>query len=67
MAKKRSVKPIIPAAAQDEVRGAATEAVRTIKQILDRVNAEMEEFQKRRMRMRERTESGARKTTGRIV
>jgi hypothetical protein len=67
MAKNRSVKPVIPAAAQDEVKGAASEAVRTIKQILNRVNDEMAEFQKRRMQVREKIESGARKTAGRIV
>jgi hypothetical protein len=38
-----------------------------MKEILQQVNAEAEEFQKRRMQVRERIERGARKTTGRIV
>jgi hypothetical protein len=67
MAKTRSVKPLIPKAAQAEVKRAAYAAVRKVNEILEQVNAEAEEFQKRRKRVRERIESGARKTTGRIV
>jgi hypothetical protein len=67
MAKGRPTKPVIPEAVQEDVRRAASDAVRKMKEILQQVNAEAEEFQKRRMQVRERIERGARKTTGRIV
>jgi hypothetical protein len=67
MAKNRSVKPAISETAQDEIKGIATEVARKTKEILERMNAEMKEFKKRRVRVREKIESGARKTTGRIV
>jgi hypothetical protein len=67
MAKTRSVKPVISKAAQEEIRRAASAAVRKVNEILEQVNTEAEEFQKQRLRVRKRIESGARKTTGRIV
>jgi hypothetical protein len=67
MAKARSAKLVIPEATQEQVRRAASDVVRKVNEILEQVNAEAEEFQKRRARVRERIESGARKTTGRIV
>jgi hypothetical protein len=67
MAKARSAKLVIPEATQEQVRRAASDVVRKVNEILELVNAEAEESQKRRARVRERIESGARKTTGRIV
>ena len=67
MDKTRSVKLVIPKAVQAEVARAASAAVRKMNEILEQVNAEATEFQKRRLRVRERIESGARKTTGRII
>jgi len=67
MDKTRSVKLVIPKAVQAEVARAASAAVRKMNEILEQVNAEATEFQKRRIRVRERIESGARKTTGRII
>lgn len=67
MAKKRLVEPVISETAQEELKVAASEVVRKVKEIFDQVNAEAKEFQKRRKRVRERIESGVRKTDGRIV
>lgn len=64
---KLPTKSIITKAAEKEAEKVVSLAVRTIKETLDRVNAEMTEFQKRRARVRERIESGARRTSGRIV
>jgi len=67
MAPKRSPKPVVSKAAQEEIKSAAVEAVKNIRETLERMNAEMTEFYKRRLQVRERIESGARKTSGRIV
>ncbi len=67
MAKKRSEKPVIPEATQEELTITASEVVRKVQEIFDHVNAEAEDFKKRRKRVRERIESGIRKTNGRIV
>jgi hypothetical protein len=67
MPRVRSVKVVISKAAQAEVARAASAAVRKVNEILEQVNEEAKEFQKRRLKVRERIESGARRTTGRIV
>jgi transcription antitermination factor NusG len=67
MAKKRPVDLVISKATQEDAKRTVSEAVRVVSEILARVNAEAEEFRERRARLRERVESGGRKTSGRIV
>jgi phosphopantothenate synthetase len=67
MAKKRSTKPFISQAAQEQITGIVDEVVRKTKQIIEQMAEQEADFQKRRAGVREKIERGARKTNGRIV
>jgi hypothetical protein len=67
MVRDRPVKPNISDSLQKEVNTATSEAIKQIGATLERIASEMKEFHERRLRVREKIESGARKTNGRIV